>query len=397
MKENPLPYSDEKAHRIAYLVLGYLRKTLTEAEHDELDAWVEASDENMLLFEELTDERNIDANIAWMQSVQTEEALEKTKKRLQFSVPARNRKRRVWPFIAAAALLIAIVAIYLVQPEKTNNIPEPNQLANNDVSPGGNKATLTLSNGTVVNLDEKGEGIIQDKTGTKIEKKEDGLLMYEKLYETKESSYNTLSIPRGGQYAVTLSDGTKVWLNALSSLKYPEQFRDSLRVVELSGEAYFEVAKDKEHPFIVKMPDHEQVKVLGTHFNISSYSDEEAKKITLLEGSVLVSSKNDRLQLTPGQQAGIRNGAMELEKNPSIEAATGWKDGKFVFRDADIYSIMRQAERWYDVNVIYRATSSEHFNFSISRNEPLSKILHLLQLTGKIHFKIENKSVYVLP
>jgi transmembrane sensor len=387
MKENPLPYSDEKAHRIAYLVLGYLRKTLTEAEHDELDAWVEASDENMLLFE---------ANLAWMQGIQTEKALEKTKKQLQFS-PSKNRKTRVWPFIAAAAILVIIVTAYLIRPNKTNRITGPVQIANNDVLPGGNKATLTLSNGTVVDLGARNTGIIQNETGTKIEKKEDGLLMYEKLTDTKQTGYNTVSIPKGGQYALTLSDGTKVWLNALSSLKFPEQFPDSIRVVELTGEAFFHVAKDKQHPFIVKINDNEQVKVLGTQFNINSYGDEETKKITLIEGSVQVNSKNDRLQLTPGQQARINSGNLSLEKHADTEAAVGWKDGRFVFRDADIYNIMRQAERWYDVNVIYRTTSSEHFNFSILRNEPLSKILHLMELTGKIHFKIENKNVYVLP
>jgi len=171
-----------------------------------------------------------------------------------------------------------------------------------------------------------------------------------------------------------------VWLNAVSTLKFPEQFSDSLRVVELTGEAFFQVSKDKQHPFVVRMDDGEQVKVLGTQFNVLSYKDEEAKKITLVEGSVQ-----------------IKKGSLVLEKNADIEASISWKNGQFVFRDADVYSIMRQAERWYDVDVIYRTTSSEHFNFSIARNEPLSKILHLMELTGKIHFKIENKTVYVLP
>jgi ferric-dicitrate binding protein FerR (iron transport regulator) len=397
MKENPLPYSDEKAYRIAYLVLGYLRKTLTDAEHDELDAWVEASDENMLLFEELTDEKNIEANLEWMESVETEKALERTKKQLQFASPVKNKRRKLWSFIAAAAIVVAVIAIYLVQPKKINSVSGPVQTAKNDALPGGNKATLTLSDGTVVDIGARNNGVIQNETGTKIEKKEDGLLMYEKIANTKETAYNKVSIPRGGQYALTLSDGTKVWLNALSSLRFPEQFSDSLRVVELTGEAFFEVAKDKQHPFIVKMNDKEQVKVLGTQFNVSSYGDEETKKITLIEGSIEVRSQTSNLKLTPGQQVQISNGYLSVDKNADVESATGWKDGKFVFRDADIYNIMRQAERWYDVNVIYRTTSSEHFNFSISRNEPLSKILHLMELTGKIHFKIENKSVYVLP
>lgn len=397
MKDNPLAYSDEKAYRVAYLIAGYIRRTLTETEHDELDAWVEESDHNMLLFEELTDEKNIEANLAWMESIQTEKALEKTKRLLQFATPQKSKRRRLWPFIAAACLMIAVVAFYLILPKKNNAGTEPKQLASTDALPGGNKATLTLSNGTVINLEEKSTGIIQNETGTKIEKKEDGLLMYEKLTEAKQTNYNTVSIPRGGQYALTLSDGTRVWLNALSSLKFPEQFSDSLRVVELTGEAFFHVSKDRQHPFIVRMSEKEQVTVLGTQFNVNWYKDEETKKITLIEGSVDVKSQTSSMKLTPGQQVRISNGNLSLEKFADTEAAAGWKDGKFVFRDADIYNIMRQAERWYDVNVIYRTTSSEHFNFSISRNEPLSKILHLMELTGKIHFKIENKSVYVLP
>ena len=397
MKENPLPYNDEKAYRIAYLIAGYIRKTITEAEHDELDAWVEASDENMLLFEELTDENNIEANLAWMEGIQTEKALEKTSGQLQFSTSSKAKNRSLWTYVAAAAVVIGAIAFYFLQPQKNPHAVDPVPVAANDAWPGGNKATLTLSDGSVIDLEQKSTGVIENKTGTKIEKKGDELLMYEKLTNTRKTNYNTITIPRGGQYSLVLSDGTKVWLNALSSLKFPEQFSAVERVVELSGEAFFDVAKDQQHPFIVKMAGNEQVKVLGTQFNVNAYNDDETKKITLIEGSVQVDVKNDRLQLTPGQQARIKSGNLLLEKYPDTEAAIGWKNGEFVFHDADIYNIMRQAERWYDVNVIYKTTTSEHFNFSVSRNEPLSKVLHLMELTGKIHFKIENKTIYVLP
>ena len=397
MKENPAGHSDEKAYRIAYLVAGFLRKTLTEAEHDELDQWVEESDENMLLFEELTDEKNIEANLAWMENIQTEKALEKTSRQLQFSDSVKTRKRIYWPFIAAASLLVVLIAVYILRPPKTGRSITTNSVANGDAQPGSNKATLTLAGGTVIDLRQKNTGLIQNERGTKIEKTADGQLMYEKLTESKEEAFNQVAIPRGGQYALTLSDGTKVWMNALSTLKFPEQFTGAERLVELSGEAFFQVAKDNKHPFVVSISDNEQVKVLGTQFNVLSYRDEEIKKITLIEGSVQVNTKNQRMQLAPGQQATINKHSLVVEKNADTESATGWKNGEFVFRDADIYTILRQAERWYDVNVIYRTTSSQHFNFSISRNEPLSKMLHLMELTGKIHFKIEEKSVYVLP
>jgi len=397
MKGNPPGYSDEKAYRIAYLVAGFIRKTLTEVEHDELDQWVEASDENMLLFEELTDEKNIEANLAWMERVQTETALKKTSSQLQFTDAVKIKIRIAWPFIAAACLLAVLIGIYILWPAKTNSSITTTQVANSDVQPGGNKARLTLSDGTVIDLTKKSTGLIKNEKGTMIEKTGDGAIMYEKLSEGKEAAFNQIDIPRGGQFILSLSDGTKVWMNALSTLKFPEQFTGSERVVELSGEAFFDVAKDQQHPFVVRISDKDQVRVLGTQFNVFAYHDEDTKKITLVEGSVDVSNQTSNVKIRPGQQALISNVTISVEKHADVESVTGWKDGRFVFRDADIYNIMRQAERWYDVNVIYRRTSSQHFNFSISRNEPLSKLLHLMELTGKIHFKTENKTVYVLP
>jgi len=397
MKENPAGHSDQNAYRIAYLVAGFIRKTLTEAEHDELDQWIEASDENMLLFEELTDEKNIEANLAWMENVQTETALKKTSRQLQFTDPTKIKRRIAWPFIAAACLLAVLIGVYVFRPAQTAPSITTKQVAKSHVQPGGNKARLTLANGTVIDLEKRSNGLIRNESGIKIEKTGDGAIMYEKLSEGRQAAFNQIDIPRGGQYILSLSDGTKVWMNALSTLKFPEQFTGSERIVELSGEAFFDVAKDTQHPFIVRISDKDQVRVLGTKFNVLSYHDEDTKKITLVEGSVDVRSETSNVKLMPGQQALISNVNIAIEKHADIESVTGWKDGRFVFRDADIYNIMRQAERWYDVNVIYRRTSSQHFNFSISRNEPLSKLLHLMELTGKVHFKTENKTVYVLP
>jgi transmembrane sensor len=396
MKEGFSNYSDENAYRISYLIAGYLRKTLSEEEHNELDAWVSANDNNMQLFEDLTDEANIEANLTWMEKVHTEKALSNVRQKLQISSRGINRGRILWPVVVAAAILVLVIAIYLLKPATINHKGTPIQIASNDL-PGRNKATLTLSDGKVIDLEKENTGLIQNQMGTKIEKKTEGMLMYEKLTDSKKTNFNNLSVPRGGKYTLTLSDGTKVWLNALSSLKFPEQFGDAERVVELTGEAYFNVTKDKLHPFIVKMANDQQVKVFGTQFNVYTYGDEDTKKVTLIEGSVQVSSKSNHLLLIPGQQASMHNEQLLLEQQADTEAALGWKNGEFIFRDADIYNIMRQAERWYDVNIIYRTATSEHFNFRISRNEPLSKILRLLELTGKIHFKIENQTVYVLP
>lgn len=401
MKSNSADHSDEKAFRVAYLIAGYIRKTLTEEEHDELDAWVEASDENMKLFEDLTDEDHIEANLAWMDSVQTEQALAKAKQGIVFTPQKKVKNTINWRrYAAAASIILAIAAIFFL---RTGPVPPRTEVSDyisppaQDVQPGGDRATLTLGDGTIIDLQKTTVGTIKAERGATIQKKGEGELMYDEQTDIKEAAYHTLATPKGGQYALTLSDGTKVWLNAESSLRYPAQFTDTARVVELKGEGFFEVAKDKARPFLVRTTTGEEVKVLGTQFNVMAYGNEEGKKVTLVEGRIRIATQNGGLTLKPGQQAVVEKNDLKLAAKPDIEAAVGWKRGEFVFHDADIYAIMRQVERWYDVNVIYRATSSEHFNFSLSRKEPLSKLLHLMELTGKIHFKIDQKTVYVLP
>ncbi len=398
MKEGSLNYSDEQAYRIAYLIAGYIRKTLTVEEHDELDAWVEASDDNMRLFEDLTDEKNIETNLQWMEKVQSEKALREIKAKLRFE-PEKPAKKPIawWPYIAAASIILAVAAWFFFRSETTATPDIANHSSpEKDVLPGGNRATLTLSDGTTVDLEKMTSPVINDK-GTTISKKAEGELMYAKLTQVKEMTYNTLSTPKGGQYSLTLSDGTKVWLNAQSSIRYPVQFNSTERTVELTGEGYFEVAKNADRPFIVRLPENEEIRVLGTEFNVMAYPNEETRKVTLVEGRVQVKNKLNQLQLKPGQQALMKTGTIALNTKTDIDVATGWKKGEFIFHDMKIYELMRQVERWYDVNVIFKTTTAEHFNATISRNEPVSKLLRLLEHTGKIHFKIENKTIYVLP
>lgn len=184
-------------------------------------------------------------------------------------------------------------------------------------------------------------------------------------------NYNILTTPIGGQYQVLLPDGSYVWLNAASSLRYPTAFSTTNRTVELKGEGYFEIAKDKTKPFIVKLADGSEVKVLGTHFNIMAYENEKSEDITLLKGSVEI-KKEDKIQkLTPGEQGKIISSKIILINSADTEQLIGWKNGQFVFRDADIQSIMRQVARWYDVDIKYETAKSEHFNAAISRNEPI--------------------------
>jgi ferric-dicitrate binding protein FerR (iron transport regulator) len=201
----------------------------------------------------------------------------------------------------------------------------------------------------------------------------------------------------GGQYQLTLPDGSKVWLNAATKLKYPSRFASNERKVEIDGEAYFEVVKNDKQPFRVVLQDGSTVSVLGTHFNVMSYTNETEKEITLLEGKVAVEKNNSVENLEPGTQAIVKTDAITKRTGIDTEEITAWKNGLFVFHDATIESIMKQVERWYDAKVVYQGDVKQLFNASILRSEPLSKLLRLLELNGYVHFKIENKTIYVLP
>jgi len=398
MKENTLNNRDEGAYRVAYLIAGFIRKTLTEAEHDELDAWVEARDENMLLFEELTDEKNIEANLAWMDKTRTEENLKLVKKKIEFTSEHKNLRTKKWFYSIAAsiALLIAAFGIYeRIHNKQSASIARTDQIV---IRPGGNKATLTLSNGNVIDLFTTSGRLIKDDSGIVINKPLDGEILYNGNDNSKgETNYNILTTPKGGQYKVQLADGSVVWLNAASSLKYPTAFKSSERIVELKGEGYFEIAKDKTKPFKVKLADGSEVKVLGTHFNIMAYENEESEDVTLLEGGVKITKGNSEQNLTPGQQGRIISSKIVLVNSVDTDQVIGWKNGQFIFHDADIKTIMKQVARWYDVEIKYEVVNTQHFNAIISRKDPVLRLLHILEETGQIHFKTENKIIYVLP
>ena len=397
MKKGGPDYSDEKAFRIAFLISGFIRKTLRKAEHDELDAWVEADDHNMRLFEELTDEAHLAANLQWMDRIQTEKALQARLHALRIEERSGMERRTWWPYAAAACLIAVVFFAYFITRVSSNPSGTGTTIAQRAIVPGGYRATLTLSNGEVMELEDANRTSLHLERGTSIQTKRGGEIAYVTTTELTNVPFNTLTTPRGGQYAITLEDGTRVWLNAASSLRYPVQFVDSNRVVELKGEGFFEVAKNVSKPFIVQLSGGEAVRVLGTQFNVKSYVEDEKKEVTLLEGRVQVEASGSQWQLKPGQQAFIGGSGVLLQKVRNMDASVSWKRGSFVFDDASVYELMRQLERWYDVDVVFNTTSKEHFNFTISRGEPLSKVLRLMELTGKIHFKTENKTVYVLP
>jgi transmembrane sensor len=269
-----------------------------------------------------------------------------------------------------------------------------------DVSPGGNKAILTLSDGSTIVLDGAANGTLTQQGNSKIIKMTNGQLVYNSSsVKPAEVLYNTITTPKGGQYQLILADGSKVWLNAASSLRYPVTFTGKERKVELTGEAYFEVAKNAAMPFKINVEGRSEVEVLGTHFNINSYVDEGTINTTLLEGSVKVtgfSNHNSKL-IVPGEQAQLhQNGLISLNRNLNIEEVMAWKNGNFFFNKSDLQTVLRQLSRWYDVEIVYEGNvPKREFEGEMERGLNLSQVLKILE-KNDVHFKIEKNKLIVM-
>jgi transmembrane sensor len=388
---------DEQAFRAAYLIAGFIRNSLTEAEKDELDDWVVANMDNQRIFEKLTNKKNIDAWIKERQGIDTVTALERIKTKISFGPPRKKPiVAPVWIYAAAASVLLGLM--FLILYLSKTNIPKPPDIVITkpaDINPGMDKAILTLSDGTKIKLDTVKNGNLVSQGNTNITKNDSGGLAYQLIRPStlpQVELFNELTVPAGGQYNVVLPDGTKVWLNASSSLKYPTVFGGAKRQVELTGEGYFEVAKDPMFPFEVSV-NGSTVQVLGTHFNINAYTDEPVTNITLAQGSIKL---NNLMLLKPGENAAVSKNGNMLKGGADIEMVFAWKNGQFVFKDTPIDVLMRQVARWYNANIIYDATIPKHFNATIPRATPVSKLLHILEVTNEVHFKIEGNQITVM-
>lgn len=315
-----------------------------------------------------------------------------------------NTKRLL---VAASIFVSVAVGIYYFAYPGSADTAQFAAEHNQQIKPGSNKAYLTLSNGKRIVLSDSTVGTLAIQSGVQITKSSDGQIVYKVTAEADPDNgkYNVLEAPKGGQYQIVLIDGTKVWLNSASVLKYPARFSASERKVELTGEAYFEVAKDKKKPFKI-ITDDQEIAVLGTHFNVNAYSDESDIKTTLIEGSVKVSSLsspsspgtgNDGIILKPGQQSVLHHGAFNI-KNVDTEEAIAWKNGYFIFENDNMDMIMRKLERWYDIDVVYKGAEGNRTKVmgTIDKNTDLTEVLKLLEATGKFKFKTEGRRITIM-
>jgi len=391
-----------------YLIDKYLQNSLTAGESSQLQNLLQRREhldslEAMILAElqeqqpEEADDEAVKASI--LEKLETKMALLE-EDRPSLTLPAERTGKMPWRLLAAASVLLLLTGGWLWSRHTTSR---PIQLASKPVpakkvAPGSSKATLTLADGSEIQLDDSNKGNIAVQGGIKVIKMDNGVLAYNGRNTNNADMYNTIRTPRGGQYEVVLPDGTRAWLNSASSLRFPTSFSGAKREVTLTGQGYFEVAKSKEHPFIVHTPKTD-INVLGTSFDVMAYEDEPETNTTLIEGAVAVGHAGAEQRLKPGEQAhlDLTSRSMSVRK-PDVEEVIAWKNGKFQFGRSDIKAIMRQIARWYDVEIEYKGDlSGLRLSGVLSRKGDMTELLDALQETGDVHFTTTNNKIIVTP
>jgi ferric-dicitrate binding protein FerR (iron transport regulator) len=404
-----MPDSNEINVELKALILKYVENTCSREELSRMLQMIEKNKNTDGITQILKDYWEKSKPLNSSESIDLDEKFGFLMKEAKHQTPVVSigkfeRRGRLNIRYAAAVIIFCIFSMgvyFLVKPKNIKQISKtenrPNNDDQNDIAPGKNVAVLTLADGSSIILDSSHNGTLATQGNSRILKL-NGMISYNNLNKSNAPVlYNTVSTPRGGTYLLLLTDGTKVWLNAASSLRFPATFVGRERKVELVGEAYFEVAKNTRMPFKVEVKGME-VEVLGTHFNINSYEDESSIRTTLLEGSIKINKNNNTSLLKPGQQAELKkNGSIKIINHADLEEAIAWKEGKFQFDRADIHTVMRQIARWYNVEVDYKGTVSSHFGGTISRNVNLSQVLNMLHLTGEVKFKVKDQKVLVMP
>ena len=380
----------ERYSHIALLLAKALQEDLTEEEVRELEAWRLEDKANEALYQSMMSPEFVNGKVAVHERFQAEPAYQ----RVRAVCRKRARRRRIYRLggVAAAVLLALGVGYYVWMREpQLDKIP----LVHEVIVPGEAKAELILAGGERLFLGTEVQDSVLKQPGAEVHASGEHL-NYVKGEETQEIQYNILRVPRGGEYTVTLQDGSVVQLNSASELRYPVQFAGQERRVFLSGEAYFEVAKDAWHPFVVEVG-HAEIEVLGTSFNVYSYLEEQKTEATLVEGKVRFSAGGQEVTLSPGEQ-GVWDTAGHLDKREvDVYPYIAWKDGKFVFRKRTLEEVMRIVSRWYNVNVVFEDAVSKQVSFSgnIRRYDDFSQVVGMLEMTGGLEFKIEGKTIYI--
>lgn len=371
-------------YRIGYLLARHVQQRLTEAEANELAAWRAASTHNEKLFQEYTDPNNVEKYLNAYQSVDTEAYLRST----QELISRKKRLRKVKLGLAiAASLVVLFFAVWQFWSPGSFEPKEP--ITINEADPAQATATLTLANGEVMELGRNRADTVLDNVARIRDKV--GELQYEPNAELQR--WHTLTVPRGGFYQLQLPDGSRVWLNSESSLRFPTRFSDGERLVEMTGEIYVEVVPDKARPFRVKTGDL-IVEALGTAFNINAYSDEPERVTTLVEGSIRLSAQNEELILFPDEAGRLNDkGLRKAKVDGSI--ATGWIHNEFVLDNTQMQEFARQLSRWYNTEIVCEKGLDLRLNGRFPRDLPLSRLKTLLEKTGEIRLEQSENRIII--
>jgi hypothetical protein len=358
----------------------------------------DATPEEQRLFESYQDDFNL-SEIPWAPEMGDPKEVEaRLLEKMDTYLPDKKPVTHLWRYAAAAVVLIG-GGLLLWNSTKYNNKAVAVAPKKEIVKPGTDKATITLSNGQIVSVDQIGEGLIATQSNISVTKNDKGQIIYQAKgsAQAAETLFNTMTTPRGGQHKLVLSDGTRVWLNAQTTLTYPVYFTGRERVVKLTGEAYFEVAHDGAKPFKVNSAGQE-VQVLGTSFDIKAYSEDPIIQTTLLTGLVKLSANNNYVVLKPGQQASLEDNKGFSVNEVDPNEAIAWKNGYFLFKNEGIESVMRTIARWYDVDVSYQGdVKKRRLGGTVSRYKNLDDLLKTIELTKNVKFKLDGRRVIVMP
>lgn len=390
------------AERLAYLYQQYIDGTCTEKELEEFFGYVRMPEMRQELRELAEDHLQHIPPGNNLTEVNWDDMYNRIMQSGEPSAAVTEKKgiiKRLFtrPLVAAAVIsLVASAGIWflLTNPPQQDNNTTAGRFKN-DIPPGSNKAILTLANGASFALHDMDDKSRQQLASGNLLRLDSGELAYNGGATPRTRGYNKLTTPRGGQFKLVLSDGSRIWLNAASSITYPLTFAPGDRKVAITGEAYLEVAKNAASPFKVIVNGMEIV-VLGTRFNINAYTNEPVINTTLLEGAVKINKGANSCLLKPGEQLQVSpDGSFRVKNDIDTASVVAWKDGMFSFNDEDIASIMRQVNRWYDAQIVYEARVPDHFVGSIPRNVQVSKLLTMLELTGRLRFRIEGRKITV--